>query len=59
MYILLLAFLTIHGDSGVTLASAEYGSQAACEAAGEAAKSNIAGWTSEVRYSCSPKGGAQ
>jgi len=55
--ILLLYLATTSASTGMTVTSAEYGSMAACEAAGEQAKSRFGGWYTTVRWSCSPKGG--
>lgn len=56
MWVLILAFMTVSGNSGVSLTSATYQSEAACRRAGDAAKSGIGGMLTTVRYICTPQG---
>ena len=58
-WLLVIAFVTTGGNSGVSISSAgPYADRPACEAAGRAAKSAIEGWGSSVRFSCSPQSSA-
>lgn len=54
--ILILYLATASTSTGMALTTAEYGSAAACEAAGRAAKARLGGWATNVYWSCSPKG---
>lgn len=54
--ILIIYLATASTSTGMTMATAEYGSIAACEKAGEQAKERLGGWYTNVRWSCSPKG---
>ncbi|MDH2313353.1 hypothetical protein [Methylobacterium brachiatum] len=56
--ILILYLATSSSSTGMAVTTAEYGSPAACEEAGKAAKSRFGGWATGVYWSCSPKGGA-
>lgn len=55
-YILIIAFITGGGNSGMSLATAEFNTQAACVAALEAAGRAMPGWSTHIRGVCVPKG---
>ncbi|MDP4005088.1 hypothetical protein [Methylobacterium sp. NEAU K] len=55
--ILIIYLATASTSTGMTMATAEYGTSAACEEAGRQAEKRLGGWYTTVRWSCSPKFG--
>jgi hypothetical protein len=54
--VLIIYLATASTSTGMTMATAEYGTTAACEEAGKQAEKRLGGWYTTVRWSCSPKG---
>ncbi|AYO85347.1 hypothetical protein [Methylobacterium brachiatum] len=57
--VLIIYLATASTSAGMTMATAEYGTVAACEEAGKQAEKRLGGWYTTyttVRWSCSPKG---
>jgi len=58
-WVLILAFVTVNGNSGVSITSATYANEVACMAAGTKAKSDLGSMLTTVRFSCSPQSGVR
>lgn len=53
MWILIIVFVTVGGDSGVSITSVSgFKTEAVCNEAGSSAQAQLGGWTTKARYVC-------